>query len=658
MPSNVKPMSPSRTAAGPVVGATLAVSAVPIVKKQGPVVQPPQKKPQPPHSLQSVIKAQGVSHLIELYDDLRAAATTTEDRHQLISRFMDAVALRGKLIGSAWVEVSDDGEATIVESRFGNPSLNNQAMRGQLVKSAKTVVASPDSQVLKSERLRGSLFACVPFFLSESKVGVICAVVRDDKQRCTESLAVCQAVANSFEMWRSKDQLNSMGVEVRNAASVLELVGKVESSETFKAGCVEIANELQNYLRCDCVAVGLRKSNSASCRMRAFSLKAGFESQRRSKKIIQRAFDEAIRRGKYTSFPASPDDQTSPALFHEKLARQMQVETAITVPLRNQSKEVIGAITILGNRDLDGDPSTRSLINGLQLPLGSCLEVVKSNQGGWLRKLKQVLASKVMKWAALVLLSTSMVAMFLPVTYRVGATCTVEPMTRSFSVAPHGGLLKTSYVGPGDTVSQGQLLARMDGGEVKLQIAKVIAQINHVTAEQRSYLARGEINQSVEAELERDSLEAELKILQERSSNLEIRSMADGMVLDGSVDKRKDYPVTLGQTLYQIAPISPLRIELAIRSDEIINVAPQQEVEFRLDGFESRTFKGKIDKIQPRSSLDEAAPLLIAEVVLENENGNVRPGMKGSAKISGKKRTLGWSLFHQPWKKVATAIGF
>ncbi len=661
MSNNADPAQPPQTAAQPVVSVTPDVQAVPQVDRREATPSDPNQTSKSQFKLKSVVKSKDVAHLVDLFEDLRAIATTTEDKNQLAKRFMDAVSTRGRMFGSAWVEFTNRGEGSIVESRFSNPGLNNQAMRQQLVESAMAVIGKSEPQILKSEKLRGSLFACVPFFIDDSTTAVICGIVQDDKHRCTESLAICQSVANHFDLWRSRDQLTSMAVEVRSTASVLELVGKVESCETLKDACVELANELQSYFRCDYVAVGLKKSSLASCRMTALSSMAEFDNQSRSTTLIQSAFDEAILRGQYTSFPAPPNKQSSPALSHKKLAQHMRVEAAITIPLRNQDEEAIGAVSIMGNRNLDRNPSTRNLINALEYPLGSCLAVVKTAQGGWLRKLQRMFISKEKtntKWAALALALISLIAMFIPVSYRINANCTAEPVVRSFSVAPHDGLLETTFVEPGDTVSKGQILAKMDGREIGFQIADIVAQANQAATEHDSYLAHGEIAKSIESGLKRVSLEAELSILEDKQSNLKIKSTTDGVVLSGSIDKRENYPVTLGQTLYEIAPITPLRVELAIPADEVMHVQANQTVKFRFDGFGTETIEGIVERIRPSSTIRNDENVFIAEAVLENKDGAVRPGMNGSAKVYGKKRSLGWSLFHRPWEKIVTAVGF
>ena len=339
----------------------------------------------------------------------------------------------------------------------------------------------------------------------------------------------------------------------------------------------------------------------------------------------------------------------------------MRCEATISVPLFNQANETIGAITVMGNQHLDRNPATSNLIRALDYPMGSCLEVVRAAEGGWLRKIQRLFISREksnLKWVAIGLGVVSLLAMLIPVPYRINSNCIAEPVVRSFSVAPHDGLLENTFVEPGDVVSKGQLLARMDGREIGFQIAKVVAEANQAATEHDSYRVREQIAESIEADLRRVASEAELSILQDKQANLEIRSTTDGVILSGSIDRRENYPVTLGQTLYEIAPITPLRVELAIPADEIMHVAANHKVKFRFDGFGTETITGVVDRIRPSSTIRDDKNVFIAEAVLENKDAQVRPGMKGSARVYGKKRTLGWALFHRPWEKFVTAIGF
>jgi hypothetical protein len=609
----------------------------------------------------SIAGQKDAAHLVELSDDLHAITSTTEKRKELIERYLDAVTSRGRMISVAWVEIEMGSQPRVVESRFKNPSMDSPAMRQQLVDAASISGQGSSLQIFRSEKVRGSLVVCAPFFKDEQTTAVMCGMVHDDKAKSAEAMMVCQSVADHYNLWRSRDRLTSMAMEVRSTATVLELVGKTECSITVKDACVKIANELQSLFRCDYVAVGLKQSKIASCKLMAISSMAEFDHQSRTTTQLRSAFDEAILKGRYTSFPAPPADQSGPALSHKKLAQQMRCEAAITIPLRNQNEVIVGAVSILGNRQLDRNPATRNLINALEHPLGSCIEVVRLAEGGWMRKLQRRIISSERtstKMAVIAAVLITAIAMLVPVPYRINSTCTAEPVIRSFSVAPHDGLLESTFVEPGDVVTKGQLLARMEGRELRSQISAAVAKKNRAAKEHDAFLANGKIADSIQSNLDHLNFDAELKILHYKEEKLEIKSQFDGIVLSGSIDKRENFPVTVGQKLYEIAPITPLRIELAIPADEIMHVENGQEVKFRFDGFGTKTIVGVVDRIRPSSMIRDEENVFIAEAILENKDGKVRPGMNGHARVYGKKRSLGWAIFHRPWEKIVTAIGF
>jgi hypothetical protein len=63
---------------------------------------------------------------------------------------------------------------------------------------------------------------------------------------------------------------------------------------------------------------------------------------------------------------------------------------------------------------------------------------------------------------------------------------------------------------------------------------------------------------------------------------------------------------------------------------------------------------GAIARIHPRSVTREKDNVFLGEIPLDNEDGDLRPGMKGRAAIRTGWRCLGWVLFHRPWNYLLT----
>ena len=173
-----------------------------------------------------------------------------------------------------------------------------------------------------------------------------------------------------------------------------------------------------------------------------------------------------------------------------------------------------------------------------------------------------------------------------------------------------------------------------------------------------THRANQQIPDSLMADLERRRLLAESQVLDHQQKNLELISPIDGIILSGSIDRRENYPVTIGQSLYEIAPIDQLRVEIAIPADEVMHISPGQDVKFRFDGFGTQSLCGTIQRVRPSTTIRNDENVFIAEALVENKDGQIRPGMNGNARVFGARRTIGWSLFHRPWERFVTAIGF
>ena len=75
-----------------------------------------------------------------------------------------------------------------------------------------------------------------------------------------------------------------------------------------------------------------------------------------------------------------------------------------------------------------------------------------------------------------------------------------------------------------------------------------------------------------------------------------------------------------------------------------------------IEGQEDRPVTGKILRIHPRSETRDAKNVFVAQIEFPNEDERLRPGMKGSVRIDGEKRSLGWSLFHKPVNYVRSRL--
>jgi multidrug resistance efflux pump len=257
--------------------------------------------------------------------------------------------------------------------------------------------------------------------------------------------------------------------------------------------------------------------------------------------------------------------------------------------------------------------------------------------------------------AALCLLSG---AMFLPLHYHVDCKCRLQPVVRRFVTAPFDGTLEKSLAEPGDIVAEGQTLARMDGREVRWEASGLEADRNRAEVKRNTSLAKHEMGAARMAGLEAQRLDLKLRLLERRADHLEIKSPIRGVIIGGDLKRVEGMPVTVGQGLFEVAPLDQMVFELAIPEREFAHVAVGQEVTLRLDAFPRKTWQGSIAKIYPRAEARDSEQVFVAELAVGGANESLRPGMNGKATVVAQRHSLAWILFHRPWQHLQEALGW
>lgn len=116
------------------------------------------------------------------------------------------------------------------------------------------------------------------------------------------------------------------------------------------------------------------------------------------------------------------------------------------------------------------------------------------------------------------------------------------------------------------------------------------------------------------------------------------RNVADSIVrapFDGEVSERT---ATVGEfvapqrAVVTLVKVNPLRIEMQIPQERFASVRVDQRVEVRVDAFPDRVFEGTVRYISAAVRADTRS--LIAEAVIPNPDGALRPGLFATARVS------------------------
>ena len=183
------------------------------------------------------------------------------------------------------------------------------------------------------------------------------------------------------------------------------------------------------------------------------------------------------------------------------------------------------------------------------------------------------------------------------------ATGTVEAeyWARIAPVVP--GRIAEILAHEGDTVHEGQPLARLDDREAHLKVAELEAKAAYWREEMlRSGVlaARGIRPQENEqkARSEYNQIIAAIAAARQRRTDLMVTSPMDGVVLrrDGEVGELAE----LKDTLFWVGAPRPLRITAEVDEEDIARVQVGQKVLIKADAFFDQVLEARIDRITPK----------------------------------------------------------
>ena len=507
----------------------------------------------------------------------------------------------------------------------------------------------------------GQRIVAAPIYSPNGQPFVLGALLSDSQMQPAARIAMVDHVAGAASHWQLMTALSRLDWEAQSSAAAAELVAKIQGTDSLNAACFLVVDQLKSFFQCDQVAIGLVPPGKSGAMLTAISGMSDFDRSSEPIEALQNALDEAVVRGAVTAWPPLDTAERHATLAHRKLLEVSRADAVLSSALMDHNDNTVGALVFVGRRDIVHRPQRVNAVEAITPHLATALTTRREMEPSRIRKLWQSVAGDQGSHRRKLLLIGGLMALamvpFCPWRYRVGVSCTLEPVTRRFSVAPYEGILKTSLVKPGDLVEQGQVLARMDDRELRWELQSAMADLERATKKRDVAMAEQDTSEKQMAALEMESLNLKIELLKHRERFLEVTSPIAGVVLAGDLDDAEGAPVKVGQGLFEVAPLEMVKLELAVLEEDLPSIEVGMQVKARMDGFRGAEVTGQIQKIHPRSEIRENKNVFVAEVELDNPENALRPGMSGKARVTSHIRPLGWIWFHKAWHKLKIWIG-
>ncbi len=206
-------------------------------------------------------------------------------------------------------------------------------------------------------------------------------------------------------------------------------------------------------------------------------------------------------------------------------------------------------------------------------------------------------------------------------------TTTIQAYVKN-NIAPQtAGRISRILVDVGDFVKAGQVVAEMD----QTQLAQVELQMKNNEIEYKRLKGLYEVGGLSKSDL--DAIEMAYNVSRTQYDNLlensRLLSPIDGVITARNYDAGDMY--AMSAPIYTVEQIVPVKLLVGISEADYTKVKKGDSVVITADALPGRTFNGKIRKIYP--TVDPATRTFTVEVVVDNSNSTLRPGMFARATV-------------------------
>ena len=434
----------------------------------------------------------------------------------------------------------------------------------------------------------------------------------------------------------------------------LDLVSTLLEQPSLKESTTAFTTELAARLGCDRVTLGMLAGQRV--KVSAVSHSPQFEKRANLMRAIERAMEEAIDQEEAVVYPAEREGRPVVARAHEALLHESQAGSAATFPLVH-GERVVGALTFERAAGHRFDVPALEVCEAVASISGPIIELKHANEaslpvhaGRSAKSLWDKLAGPGYPGWKLGAIGVIAVAAFLALAsgdFRVSANSMVEGVVQRAVSAPINGFVMEAPLRAGDTVGRGQVIARLDDRDLRLERVKLESQRDQYVKQYREAMGKRERAQIAIVSAQTAQVEAQLALIDEHLGRAVLLAPFDGVIVSGDLSQRLGSPVERGQVLFEVAPLDDYRVVLQVDERDIAYVANGQRGELTVTSMPGARFPFAVRSITPVNTAREGRNFYRVEAKLEREaESRLRPGMEGVGKVYIEERKLVWIWTH------------
>ena len=213
-------------------------------------------------------------------------------------------------------------------------------------------------------------------------------------------------------------------------------------------------------------------------------------------------------------------------------------------------------------------------------------------------------------------------------------TAPIEADAEAGVIAKVAGEIREILVEEGDEVKSGQLLARLDGDRLRLELMQSEANLRkaqrdyqrNIDLKDRSLISTGDFEK---IKYETEALEATHNLAKLELSYTEIRAPIDGVIAERFV--KVGNTIDVNALTFQVTSFEPLIAYLHVPEREYRRIGPGQTAVIEVDALQGSEFEAIVARISPVVDPDTGTFKITVEV--SDPTRRLKPGMFGRINI-------------------------
>lgn len=448
-----------------------------------------------------------------------------------------------------------------------------------------------------------------------------------------------------------------MSVENSNTYSVtsqiLEIIASIEKDKKFVSAVMTICNSIAMKYNCDMVSLGWLHKNRI--RVVAMSHVDEFEKKKEIVQLLEGAMEEAFDQ-EYSLLLPSPVNDQMITLLNEEYKTHQLLKSTCAIPIVGTDGFV--SVLFIESQSREFTEVEVTEIRSICESIVPNLSTIKFYDR-WIgfiildnikRRLSSLLGFehlwlKLVSGLAFVFL---ILALTVPLSYKVRSPMILKTDNIAYLTAPYEGYIDSVNVVVGDVVKKDQSLVTLDRKRMLLEESNLIAEKNRNKRELEKARAAKQLADMRIADAEYRQSIAKLKIVKYRLNHSSLKSLWDGIVIEGDLKKRIGAPVKDGETLLKIGKIDEIYVEVKVDEKSINFIEIGGGGVMALASRPDYKLPIAIEAITPTATSEDKENRFTVKARIEGDVPEwFRPGMTGIAKVYAGKKTAWWIVTHK-----------